>query len=204
MKTKILLLFAASALMVLAACNQQKKADPVTPTHTHSYKCTETLAPTCVSEGVESCVCETCGDIELNVLEKLPHISSGCVPYKYPTCIEPGIDVCECEVCGADFESQVPALGHDFEDGRCKRCSAYENQPMVVDVGALVVRAEPTRQSSQVGELTYGKTVTVLEIEENGEDVNGVTRWVKTVLINDHGNKTYGWVSTKYLVTPEG
>ncbi len=204
MKTKILLLFAASALMLLAACNQQKKSDPVTPTHTHSYKCTEDLAPTCVSEGAETCVCKICGDIDLKVLEKLPHTVSGCVTFKDPTCIEPGMDVCECEVCGVEIESPIPALGHDFEDGRCKRCSAYENQPMVVAVGALVVRAEPTRQSSQVGELTYGKTVTVLEIEENGEDVNGVTRWVKTVLIYDHGNKTYGWVSAKYLVTPEG
>ena len=113
------------------------------------------------------------------------------------------MDVCECEVCGADFESQVPALGHDFEDGRCKRCTAYENTPMKT-TAAVNVRAEPTDDSARVRGISSGKIVTVLEIEENGKDIGGVTRWVKTVYTDGSGNKVYGWISAKYLVTSEG
>ena len=51
------------------------------------------------------------------------------VPGKAATCTEKGLtDGKKCSVCGEVLEAQkdIPALGHDFKDGKCTRCDAAD------------------------------------------------------------------------------
>ncbi|MBQ3328000.1 MAG: Ig domain-containing protein [Clostridia bacterium] len=51
------------------------------------------------------------------------------VPGKAATCTEKGLtDGKKCSVCDAVLEEQeeIPALGHDFKDGKCTRCDAAD------------------------------------------------------------------------------
>lgn len=44
------------------------------------------------------------------------------------TCTEAGVETVVCNDCGVTIsETEVPALGHDFVDGICSVCGAYEN-----------------------------------------------------------------------------
>lgn len=47
---------------------------------------------------------------------------------KEPTCVATGVAHDYCKACGNDLgnETVVPALGHDFQNGKCTRCPATE------------------------------------------------------------------------------
>ncbi len=50
----------AAQLVAFTACDDE--TIPAPPSHTHSYKWTEAIAPTCSTEGLETGACETCDD----------------------------------------------------------------------------------------------------------------------------------------------
>ena len=52
-----------------------------------------------------------------------------------PTCTRIGCTIYMCPKCGDKYTGdEVPALGHDFNDGKCTRCGAIEDMPTVIDV----------------------------------------------------------------------
>ena len=49
-----------------------------------------------------------------------------------PTCVEDGRERTVCEICGYLLEtSALPALGHDYADGRCTRCGCCQEHTFV-------------------------------------------------------------------------
>ena len=44
---------------------------------------------------------------------------------KEPTCTEPGVKTFTCS-CGETKTEEIPALGHDYAHGRCKRCDGID------------------------------------------------------------------------------
>lgn len=195
MKTRIL--FLAMLAVAVTSCGEKK-----TPEHTHEFSCSTVKEATCTEDGKSECTCKICGEKKSKTLPAEGHIpSEGTCVLKTFSCNEGGIEDCTCSVCGEEFEHNIPA-GHTYVDGVCIRCEAYQYPPMVVSSNAVTVREQPSVSSARVVGLKKGDVVTVIEIEENGESVDGVTKWVKTVI---YGNeKIYGWISAKYLEEPKG
>ena len=46
-----------------------------------------------------------------------------------PSCEEPGEETRTCELCGETETREVPALGHDYQDGECTRCHEEDPNP---------------------------------------------------------------------------
>ena len=52
-----------------------------------------------------------------------------------PTCLEGGYTTYTCAKCGDKYtDDEVPALDHDFKDGVCTRCGAWDDLPSLISV----------------------------------------------------------------------
>ncbi len=85
-----------------------------------------TVPSTCISQGSITRTCKLCGETEEVPLPLAEHQMQYDGENKEPTCIEDGYtESGVCTVCGQTFpRTTVPALGHDYENGICKRCGA--------------------------------------------------------------------------------
>ena len=195
---KIRILFLAMFAVAVTSCGEKK-----TPAHTHDYSCSTVKEATCTKEGEKECTCSICGDKITRVIQIEDHTPESCIQKVAPKCSEAGKEECTCAVCGAKVEQDIPATGHIYEDGKCNVCGAAKYGYKVVAANSLNIREEPSVSSSRVGEVSKGKTLLIIEIEENGEEVQGNTQWIKISFQAD-GKKVYGWVSCAYLTDPVG
>ncbi|MGN1235032.1 MAG: hypothetical protein ACI4U2_03525, partial [Christensenellaceae bacterium] len=116
---KRIVLLAAVAMIFLVGCGTM---DPDT-THTHQYRNSLLIAPTCTEEGVLLRECD-CGDCYTESIPATGHkaiVQSGIAP----TCTESGVtDEVICEVCHLVLQpgEVLSPLGHEYQDDACIRC----------------------------------------------------------------------------------
>ena len=97
--------------------------------HVHDFtSVTVTKEPTCTEEGERVLKC-ACGETVTEKIEALGHnVGEPVVTLsKQPTCTEPGYNETEvrCNRCGevlSRLTADIPALGHNYENGVCTRC----------------------------------------------------------------------------------
>ncbi len=82
----------------------------------HSYKVTETVAPTCTTGGYTVETCENCkGTIITNKTDATNHANADWREGKKATCVSGGYDEKYCSDCGLILETRVTkATGHDY------------------------------------------------------------------------------------------
>ncbi len=94
------------------------------PAPGHDYISTITKEATETAEGIRTYTCSKCQDSYTEAIAKLPashkHSYSSSVS-KQPSCIEKGIKTYTCS-CGDTYSEEIPALGHDMADSKCRRC----------------------------------------------------------------------------------
>ena len=74
------------------------------------------------AEGEEQRDCSRCDKSETRSIPKLDHVHDYTSVVTDPTCTEGGYTTYTCS-CGDSYVTdEVPALGHDYEDGSCNRC----------------------------------------------------------------------------------
>ena len=121
----------------LSACNgcDKKEAER----HKHNYISTVT-EPTCTVKGYTIYNCE-CGNSYVNdYTEPLGHdyardVCSRCGWIRHdhvytvttvgPDCFNGGYSRGVCDICGATYTVNYDALGHDCENGKCRRCDYF-------------------------------------------------------------------------------
>ncbi len=87
----------------------------------HDWDETVTREATCTVDGSKTCSCKRCGEEKVEVIPAGHKWNAGVVT-KEATCTEPGAKTVTCTACGATESQELPALGHDFYNGYCKRC----------------------------------------------------------------------------------
>ena len=122
--------------LTYSLCKDHVAADPVKENEKEA---------TCTAEGSydEVVYCSECHkelSRETKKVAALGHTEVAIGEAKEATCTEPGMTAGKkCSVCGEVLEAQkeIPALGHDFKDGKCTRCGAedpdYKPEPTPVD-----------------------------------------------------------------------
>ncbi len=143
--------------------------------HEHSFgEWNVTTEPTCTETGVETRTCE-CGETETREIAALGHTEE-VVPAVEPTCTETGqTEGTKCSVCGEILVAQevVPALGHDFVNGECRRCDAVMEVPFTdVPVGEFYF--DPVVWAVEEG-ITTGTTETTFDPNGNCQRAAVVT-----------------------------
>ena len=98
---------------------------------------------TCAADGTKTAKCERCDmtDTVQDVGTIKPHtaVKDDAVA---PTCTEKGLtEGLHCSVCGTVLTAQteIRALGHNFENGRCTRCSVEEDSSMKDMIASMSV-----------------------------------------------------------------
>lgn len=113
--------------------------------HKHSYTETITKQPTCTETGEKIFTCG-CGD---SYIEEIPakghHFENGectdCgekdpdyhehsydegIVTKESTCTEKGVKTFTCSGCGHSYTEEIPATGHNYENGKCTNCGEID------------------------------------------------------------------------------
>ncbi|MBQ7230044.1 MAG: S-layer homology domain-containing protein [Oscillospiraceae bacterium] len=138
--------------------------------HEHSYTAVVT-APTCTEGGYTTYTCE-CGDSYIaDETAPLGHTEQ-ILPGKEATCTETGLtEGRKCAVCGEILVAQeeIPALGHDYSNGKCTRCDAVKTSSFV-DVKAGDFFFDPVEWAVEKG-ITNGTDAT--HFSPNGNCMRG-------------------------------
>ena len=93
-----------------------------------------TVEPSEETEGVRTYTCTRCGVTKTETIPVKEHVHAYTDVVTAPTCTEAGFTTHTC-VCGDSYvDSEVAALGHDFQDGVCTRCGAWDDLPSVISV----------------------------------------------------------------------
>ena len=77
-------------------------------------------------QGERTFTCTRCGEKKTEAIPVKEHVHHYIEIKTAPTCTEVGYSVFTCS-CGRSYKGdEVPALGHDFQDGVCTRCGAED------------------------------------------------------------------------------
>lgn len=99
--------------------------DPAPHVHTWDEGRT-TIPPTNYTKGEILFTCTGCGETKTEILPELTHKHSYQLIVTTPTCEEGGYTIHICD-CGDSYrDSETEALGHDYQNGLCTRCSAED------------------------------------------------------------------------------
>ena len=93
----------------------------------HDYEVVKTVASTCSEHGYDLLKCKVCG------YEKKDYKDDELKAHTYvdkvvkPTCLTGGYTEHKCSACGSSYkDSLVQPLGHNFKNGKCTRCGAFD------------------------------------------------------------------------------
>lgn len=107
-----------------ATCTQSGKADYIYCKYCKKVKQEATTIPALGHDYGTGSTCIRCGADWNGHVHKWVYQA-----YKAPTCTQPGKTEGQyCSTCGRVEHEQgfIPALGHDFKDGKCTRCGAKQ------------------------------------------------------------------------------
>ena len=150
----------------LSACGEKEEASP------HICSGVEwrvTAEPSCAAPGSKEFVC-SCGKV-LNTERISPVHREETVAGAEATCTETGRSAGKrCADCGVTLlkESGLPALGHDYENGSCIRCTATPSEGLT-----FLSNGDGTCLVSGLGTCTDA-TLNLPETSPEGETVIGV------------------------------
>ena len=100
----------------------------------HNYESVVT-APTCTDAGYTTYTCSKCGDEYTdNEVAATGHSYNESITTA-ATCTTAGLKTFTCS-CGDSYTEEIDALGHNFVDGVCSRCSLEEPSEVVFEFGA--------------------------------------------------------------------
>lgn len=95
--------------------------------HLHDWLKDGEIAPTCTEPGKNQFICTLCGQVRY---EEIPALGHDIVidEAAEPTCEEPGwTEGFHCTRCDYGVaQNEIPATGHNFENGTCTNCGAEE------------------------------------------------------------------------------
>ena len=163
-------------------------------TDAHTYTVVQTVSPSCTETGLNTNTC-TCGYFYTETVPATGHkeIVDAGIP---ATCTTPGIsDGSYCETCGEVLSEQkdVPALGHFYQYGVCRRCGEHKagltnyveqwgvslHESIGIEFRLTLSDAVASRPSSYVSVEYKGKTTkvpvsqaSVLYIEVSAAEMN--------------------------------
>jgi len=91
----------------------------------HDYISKITAAPSCLDDGLITYTCSLCDDSYTQVLEATGHdYKTAVFP---PGCETGGYTEHCCAVCGDTYrDAEIPAIGHNYENGVCTACEAKD------------------------------------------------------------------------------
>ena len=97
------------------------------PSREHDYEVVKTVASTCSEHGYDLLKCKGCGhekkDYKDDELKAHTYVDK---PVE-PTCLTGGYTEHKCSACGSSYrDSLVQPLGHNFKNGKCTRCGAFD------------------------------------------------------------------------------
>ena len=108
--------------------------------------------------------------------EKYGHQWGPGVQLAAPTCTESGKILYTCTVCSAEQTGIVPALGHNFENGFCTRCSAPDPNGdgfmVTFEAEHCIVTTYRTRSTTDVDQ-TNAKTAVARNAQTGEPDASG-------------------------------
>ncbi|HBA70541.1 MAG TPA: hypothetical protein DCZ40_14480, partial [Lachnospiraceae bacterium] len=117
---------AAGVLTYSCSCGDSY-TEPI-PASGHNYDSKVTKEATETAEGTRTYTCSNCQDTYTEAIAKLPpshtHNYASSVT-RQASCTEKGIQTYSCS-CGDSYSEEIPALGHDMADGKCRRCGYEE------------------------------------------------------------------------------
>ena len=120
-----------------------------TPDHEHSFVESSVEPATCTKEGkrVLKCDHEGCDETRTESIPSRGHSYKKTIT-KEATCTEKGEATYECD-CGDKYTESIDALGHDYVNGKCKRCGQSDpnNTPTPTptpDASLVVLDETPT------------------------------------------------------------
>ena len=140
---------------------------------------------TCTKDGVsDKLECSVCGEVLDHATVKATGHKSAKLEAKAATCTETGLTEGEkCSVCGEILKAQeeVPALGHDFKDGKCTRCGAADpsvkpDDPTPVDPTPAVKQNGLADSADKDGNWWFYKDGKI-DTTHNGVDQNKYGWW---------------------------
>ena len=164
-------------------------------------------ATTCTEDGLQDAYeCRRCGaKPEQEVIKATGHKYAK-VEAKAATCTEPGLTEGEvCSVCGdvKTAQQEVPALGHDFKDGKCTRCDATDPnyKPSEPDDPTPAVKQNGLADSADKDGNWWYYTDGKIDTTHNGVDQNKYGWWrVENGKVNFNAQSIYqnqfGWWKT--------
>ncbi|MBP3856568.1 MAG: chitobiase/beta-hexosaminidase C-terminal domain-containing protein [Ruminiclostridium sp.] len=144
----------------------------ISSVHVHSYTSAVTTEPTCTTTGLRTYTCSGCGDIYTEVIPLAAHKYTAVRENEVaPDCIHAGSydEVEKCSVCGnvkSRTTKTVPALGHDFVNGKCTRCGAVE-----MTTGDLPSIIENNEEETVILALEADTDVSTLKFPKNVKEI---------------------------------
>ena len=114
---------------VCERCNDKQHVRDIPVNEEHQWdEGVITKEPTATEPGIKTYTCTVCGASKTEVIPATDH-DTELVGAKDATCTEDGYTGNEvCKVCQTVVKQGevIPALGHDYKDGKCSRCGAEE------------------------------------------------------------------------------
>ena len=162
-------LFALAAIAVVGLFSSLFTKDSLGSSNgSHKHDFLITNSATCVSPGIETTLCLTCGYMSKSEVGPTEH--KYIITETAATCMKEGFTVYDCRICGDHVETVVPSLGHVLENEICKNCGIVVNYDLaytLIDNGkAYSVSGIGTCSSKDLIIPAYIDGIPVTEIGE--------------------------------------
>lgn len=128
-------LFALAAIAVVGLFSSLFTKDSLGSSNgSHKHDFLITNSATCVSPGVETTLCLTCGYMSTREVDYAEH--KYVLTESKATCMKEGFTVYDCRICGDHVETVVPSLGHVLENEICKNCGITVNYDLAYELNS--------------------------------------------------------------------
>ena len=177
-----------------SVCGEKTDVKIEKPVHTHKYSITDTVEPTCITNGYYVYTCK-CGDSYKETIAATGH--SWITDTVEPTCTEEGYKITKCKVCGVLNSKVILEPSHTYVKGKtvaptctekgyteyiCSACNDVKKDNFVDANGhTLYVKEEPATCTK---DGYYIKKCEDCDYVEKEETIKALGHDLKTIKIN--------------------